>query len=75
MVRLACGVEEGGVDVFGFKVGVVSKDFVVGRTVGEELEDVFDADAQSANTRFSTALAGLDGDSGQEGGIHDHIIP
>jgi hypothetical protein len=63
MVSFGGGVVEAGGDVFGLEVGVVLEDFGFGDFGGEEVEDVFDADAHAANAGAASALVGVEGDA------------
>ena len=63
VVGLAGGVFEGGGDVAGFEGGVVGEDFGAVGAGGEEVEYVFDPDAQAAQAGATAAMVGGGGDA------------
>ena len=65
MVGLPRGVEEGGLDVFGLKEGVVLQDLCMGGPCGEEFEQIHDAKPSSTDAGSTAAFAGLHSDSFQ----------
>jgi hypothetical protein len=69
VVRQSCGVEECGLNVGGFKEGVVGEDFFVGCAGGEQFQEVHHAETCSADARPAAALVRVDGNA--LGALHE----
>jgi hypothetical protein len=62
VVEVARGVGQAGADIFRFQVRIVREDFLSRGTTGQHVEDVFNTDTHSADTRASAALLRVDRD-------------
>ena len=65
MVGLPRGVEEGGLDVFGLKEGVVLQDLRMRRPCGEQFEQIHDAKPGASDAWPATTFAGFYSDTFQ----------
>ena len=58
-----------------FEVGIILEEFLAVRIAGDNVQNVFDGDAQTANTGFAAHLARFDGDAVERGlESHDSIV-
>ena len=62
VIVLGGGEFEAGTQVVGLKKRIVGQDFLPAGTVGEQLQNIFHAQAITANAGTSAALAGFDRD-------------
>jgi hypothetical protein len=58
-----------------FEIGEIGQDLVLADALGKHFQDVRDPDAQAANTRLPTALAGIKGDAVFKTVVHGSVTP
>jgi len=66
MIRLTGGVGDGDENVVALEKGVITKNFVVRGTGGEQIEQVADAHALATDAWLAAALVGVDCDPGEQ---------
>jgi hypothetical protein len=74
MIKATTGVTQAGADVFRLKIRQFLHDLFRRQTVGEEIEDIADANPHAADTWAPSALFRIDGDAlSHDVGMHDQV--
>jgi hypothetical protein len=60
---LGRGVLKTGKNVFRLKIRIIPKNFLFGRSIGKQLENIYDPNAHASNTGTASALLRIHGDS------------
>jgi hypothetical protein len=63
MINLGSGEGKTGADVLTFQIGEVGEDIVLTFSRSQQVEHIFDPDPHSSDTRPTTALVQIEGDS------------